>query len=290
MRARTVQAARLENDYLSRVRVALAGAASGEIDEVIQSVQEHIEEELSEKPPGEVTLAEMGAVLERLGPPEAYAQGAGEVGGQALGGAAGVVVAPAAGVAPADGLDLGACWNDAFEVYKRNILKLALMHLLFWVLSILSLLILMGPLWGGMNYTMVKAIRRPDKSFTIGEMFCGLERFWALLGLGLVTIIPIMIGFALLIVPGLLLWTIWLYPDLLILEKGEGVFSSLRKSRLMVTRNGFGTGLLIAVVFLAICLISAAVPRLGVICMLLFGPLGFLLVAAAYNRSRPATG
>lgn len=74
MRKRTVEAARLEQDYFARVRTALAGREMSEVDEVIQSVTEHIEEELSDDLDSEVPLVQMANVLERLGPPETYGQ------------------------------------------------------------------------------------------------------------------------------------------------------------------------------------------------------------------------
>ena len=74
MKSRTAEAARLEADYLARVRGALADREPSEIDEVMESINAHIEEELSESPGDETTLVQMANVLEQLGPPEAYAQ------------------------------------------------------------------------------------------------------------------------------------------------------------------------------------------------------------------------
>ena len=74
MKPRNAEAARLEADYLARIKAALVGREASEVDEIIQSVKEHIEEELSGQPPGEVSLVQMANVLERLGPPESYVQ------------------------------------------------------------------------------------------------------------------------------------------------------------------------------------------------------------------------
>lgn len=73
MRPRNREAARLEADYLERVHAALAGRDPSEVDEVVASVRDHIEEELSEGGKiGEVSLVDMANVLEHLGPPAAY--------------------------------------------------------------------------------------------------------------------------------------------------------------------------------------------------------------------------
>lgn len=73
MKTRSAEAARLEKDYLGRVRSALAGRDPAEIEDVLFSLHEHIEEELAQDRDEEVRLSRMAAVLERLGPPESYA-------------------------------------------------------------------------------------------------------------------------------------------------------------------------------------------------------------------------
>jgi len=78
MKPRNAEAARLETDYLARVKAALASREASEVEEVIQSVKEHIEEELSDDLDGEVSLVQMANVVERLGPPEAYIQPEGD--------------------------------------------------------------------------------------------------------------------------------------------------------------------------------------------------------------------
>jgi hypothetical protein len=73
VRERNSEAARLERDYLERLRAALAGREPGEAEEIVGAVREHVEEALAEDAEGEVTLVRMANVLERLGPPEAWA-------------------------------------------------------------------------------------------------------------------------------------------------------------------------------------------------------------------------
>jgi hypothetical protein len=72
VKPRNPEAARLEADYLARLRSALAGRETGEVEEVLDSVSAHIEEELSGDLDGQVSLVQMAGVLERLGPPESY--------------------------------------------------------------------------------------------------------------------------------------------------------------------------------------------------------------------------
>lgn len=273
MRTRNNEAARLESDYLARVRSALTGNAPSETDEIIQSIQEHIEEELTEKAPDEVSLSQMAAVLERLGPPEAYAQALREP-------------AEAPPSPPTGGLDIGGCWNDAIEVYKRNIGRLIVMSVLMMVLSVGTLFILTGPLAGGIAYAMLLAIRRPSKMVDIGEMFLGLRKFWVLLGLFFIQIIPIMAGISLLLLPGVLLCTVWLYTNLLPMDQDEGILGTFRRSYAIARANGFWMSFAIAAIVIAIGMIPSAIPRVGILISLVISPLSWLLVSAAYNRCR----
>jgi len=71
---RSSEAARLEADYLARLRTTLVGRPPAEIADIVQGVQEHIEDALAEFGGGEVTLVQMARVIERLGSPEAYAR------------------------------------------------------------------------------------------------------------------------------------------------------------------------------------------------------------------------
>jgi len=73
MKPRNAEGHRLEADYLARLRAALAGRDPSETSEIVESVRDHIEEALAETAGDEVTLVQMAAVLERLGPPESFA-------------------------------------------------------------------------------------------------------------------------------------------------------------------------------------------------------------------------
>ncbi|MBN2584961.1 MAG: hypothetical protein JXL80_17995 [Planctomycetes bacterium] len=73
MRPRNSEAERLEIDYLFRLNAALEGHEPASRAEIVESLREHIEEALGEGGAGTVGLAEITAVLERLGPPETVA-------------------------------------------------------------------------------------------------------------------------------------------------------------------------------------------------------------------------
>jgi len=70
MKPRNEEAARLEKDYLDRLRGILADHphAGG----IVESVAEHIEEAAGEISSPEISLVQMAQILERLGPPESF--------------------------------------------------------------------------------------------------------------------------------------------------------------------------------------------------------------------------
>src|SRR5712691_2569210 len=58
---------------------------------------------------------------------------------------------------PSRELDIGRCFNEAIEGYKKNFLPLFLAAILFDVLSVLTLFVLSGPLAGGICLMTLKA-------------------------------------------------------------------------------------------------------------------------------------
>jgi hypothetical protein len=83
MKKRDPEAARLEEDYMTRVKSAMAGREQPDIENVVQLLRTQIEEKLSAKAGEEVSAAEMADVLEQLGPPKTYSK-KGEMVGLAL--------------------------------------------------------------------------------------------------------------------------------------------------------------------------------------------------------------
>jgi len=74
MRPRGAEVLRLQEDYLARLRRTLTGEDGARAAEIERSVEEHIDEALAEFGSGDVTPAQMANVLDRLGPPEAWAR------------------------------------------------------------------------------------------------------------------------------------------------------------------------------------------------------------------------
>jgi hypothetical protein len=179
-------------------------------------------------------------------------------------------------------LDLGRCFNDAFAVYSKNWLILGVAAFLQLLLTLLSLSILWGPLSGGVCLMTLRAMRREDKSVQLQDMFQAFDCFGRLLGIFLLTIIPWLLGYALCVVPGLLLSAIWLFPYYFAVDKDLGVIRSLGASVKTVNRKGFGLNLLLVLVSFGISLIPSLLPYLGIIASFFVTPITWLLETSAY--------
>lgn len=179
-------------------------------------------------------------------------------------------------------MDIGRCFNEALDVYKKNLWPLVLGAMLFEVLFLLSLTILAGPLIGGWSLMTINALRRKDRRVELGDMFACFNQFFTLSGLFYLTLIATLLGFIVCIVPSLLLMTIWFFASFLIVDRKEGVFSSLSLSQQLVTNSGFGNYFLLVIIVFAISLAPSAIPYAGFILGWFLMPITWLLEASAY--------
>jgi len=127
------------------------------------------------------------------------------------------------------------------------------------------------------------ALRRPDQRVNIGDLFGAFKRFWTMLVLMIITVPAVLLGLVFLIVPGLLLMTIWLYAFLLVVDRGMGVFDSLNASQ-TYTCLRFGTHFLISTVTFGLVAGASFIPYVGWAVSCLISPLCWLVVVIAYRR------
>ena len=128
----------------------------------------------------------------------------------------------------------------------------------------------------------INALRRPDKQVELGDMFGVFNRFFTLAGVFYLTLLPTLLGAVLCVLPGVLLMTIWLFSFFLIVDRQEGVFSSLSLSHELVTRSGFGNYLLLVIIVSAISIAPSAIPYVGFILGWFLMPIACLIEASAY--------
>jgi hypothetical protein len=181
-------------------------------------------------------------------------------------------------------LDIGTCFNQAWGIYKANILILLLATLIFQVISLFTLLILSGPLFGGYCLMLLSAMRKADKKIELNDLFKMMNKFAPLLGLFFLQGLAIFAGLIFLIVPGILLMTMWLYSYFMMIDKNTGVVDSMRASWNLVKGKGFWMNLTLAVIYILINGVSGQIPYVGWLLNLFMVPFGVLLITSAYMQ------
>ncbi|MFC1666476.1 hypothetical protein ACFL0P_01200 [Candidatus Omnitrophota bacterium] len=179
-------------------------------------------------------------------------------------------------------LDIGRCFNDAIDVYKKNFPVVLLATLLLGIISLSTLLILAGVLGGGFSWMMLNAMRREDRKIDLGDMFRTFNKFFPLTGLFLLQSALVFMGFVLFLVPGILLGTMWLFSIFLMVDKNKNVISSLKVSWNIVRRKGLGVNLILCVIYLVFAGGLTVIPYIGNIVSFFLVPLAYLLLTSAY--------
>lgn len=168
---------------------------------------------------------------------------------------------------------------------------------LFWVSIVVSLAV--GTLYQGMVVRLVQDVQDGRRDSSIGDLMRSvLPVLGPLIGAGILAGLGIGAGFVLLIVPGLILLTMWAVIAPVIVVERRGVFDAFGRSRQLVKGQGwpvFGTvvvAYLIAfaaeIVFVAIANAIADGPLLRIVfsalASTLAAPVGALVAAVLYFR------
>jgi hypothetical protein len=126
-----------------------------------------------------------------------------------------------------------------------------------WALGVLF--IALAFLYEGMVVKLVQDVQDGRRDHSVADLIRGVEPvFWPLVGASILAGIGIGIGFILLIIPGLILLTIWSVVAPVIVLERPGVFAAFGRSRELVRGNGWNVFGVIVIVFLAVVVISSA--------------------------------
>jgi hypothetical protein len=157
-------------------------------------------------------------------------------------------------------------YRDQFAVLIGTALVLFLLQALVYLLLsgaagiLLTLLfVALSVLYQGMVVELVQDVQDGRRDHSVGELLGSVSPvFWQLLAVSILFGIGVAIGFVLLIVPGLILLTIWSVVAPVTVIERPGVFAAFGRSRELVRGNGRNVFGVIVLVFLAVILISAA--------------------------------
>ncbi len=181
-------------------------------------------------------------------------------------------------------LDVGACLNESWRFYLKNFLILVLAAVIADIISRVTAGILWGPMIGGYYFMLLRAMDRDDSRVVLGDLFGIFSKFWSLFALLIIELILVYLGFACLIVPGVILSIVWLYSQLFVVDQGQGAIESLRNSWRLVVERGFGQNALVFLIAFALIYIPMSIPYLGILLLWVTYPLAMLVPANAYDQ------
>jgi hypothetical protein len=155
----------------------------------------------------------------------------------------------------------------------------------------------------GMVVQLVRDVQDGRRDHAAGELLRSVAPvFWQLLAIAILFGIAVAIGFVLLIVPGLILLTIWSVTAPAQVIERRGVFASFGRSRELVRGYGwpvFGTIVLVFLLALAVNIVAAIIAApfgdalaaiLGWVASTLVAPLAALTSSVLYFSLREAHG
>jgi hypothetical protein len=187
---------------------------------------------------------------------------------------------PPAAQPPANRISPGDVISETFSIYRENAGVVLGSSVVFFVivglisgllqtggviLSLLGAIIQLAAygLYAGFVVKLVQDVRDGRRDETVGELLSSAApAILSLIIFGLLFGAGVIIGLALLIVPGLFLLTIWSVGAPAIVAEGAGVFEAFGRSRELVRGEGwsvFGTLVLVFLIVLAIGIVLGVI-------------------------------
>jgi hypothetical protein len=218
-------------------------------------------------------------------------------------------------------IDVGGTLSEVFSIYGAN--AGVLLPVAFWLFLVVAIVnglagsslvllllasvvgIVAGTLYQGTVVNLVRDVQDGRRDFSAGELLSSATPFIVpLVGAGILAGIAIGIGLFLLLVPGLILLTIWAVIAPVIVVEKSGVMDSFGRSRELVRGNGWPVFGAIVVAFLIVIIgglvfgaIAASIadgPLLRIVFSALAStitaPISALVAAVLYFRLRAVEG
>jgi hypothetical protein len=154
----------------------------------------------------------------------------------------------------------------------------------------------------GMVVELVADVQDGRRDASVGQLLSAVRPVLGqLILVGIVAAIGIAIGFILIIVPGLILLTLWWVAAPVVVLEHPGVFAALRRSRELVRGNGWQVFSVILVLYILVFVVSAIIDGVassastgvGIVVQVIVGvltaPLAALAAAVVYFELRGAS-
>ena len=122
---------------------------------------------------------------------------------------------------------------SSFEIFKKNYVTLIIGTLIALLLMIL--IITIPPMIFGIYYMCIQLMN--GKRIKVSDVFKGFDYFFLSWGIMLISLIGILIGLALLVIPGILLMIMLQYAVPVAIIEKKGVFASISRSYELAKKN-----------------------------------------------------
>jgi len=183
--------------------------------------------------------------------------------------------------------DIELCFRESLEAYRENILVFIIASLTVSVLGFITIFILMGPLLAGFMMMILYSIRK-EGTPEFDDLLKYFHRFGSLFLGFFIPVVCSFIGLIFLIIPGLLIFTVWMYVLLFITDKEMGIWDALRASFNLVVNNDIWKHLILLIITFAINFIAITTifqnVFFGIILFILAAPLTTGLIVSAYRQ------
>lgn len=143
-------------------------------------------------------------------------------------------------------MDFNKIFKYSWEIFVKDIVALLVGGIIASILSLVTLGILAGPLFGGLIKMVIRRVRE-KRPAEIGDVFSAMDQFGTLFVTTLVLFILIFLASLLCVIPGLLLGTIWIYALVYVVDKKLSMGEAMTSSKSLVMQNGFGMHLLMLI-------------------------------------------
>ena len=135
--------------------------------------------------------------------------------------------------------------TKAVAVFSKDWVIYAVSTLIVFALGILTLGLLFGPMMAGLGAMFLKA--KKGKKPLFNDLFKFNGKFIGMAVMGLLICLLVCIGCVFLVLPGLLLATLWMYSMFAMAYDNKGIIASMKKSWAIVSKKGLWQHLVILI-------------------------------------------
>jgi hypothetical protein len=152
--------------------------------------------------------------------------------------------------------------STAWEMTLKQIVPLVINTLVMLVLGVVTLGILVPVMAAGYTQSILLMLRE-QREPRIGDLFSEMRLFFPLLLFGIAVFVALLIGFSLLIVPGIAMVAALIFCCLYMLplmtDRRLGLVDAVKESYAMATRGSISEHIVVAVIFTFISAVGSSV-------------------------------